>query len=305
MQGYSENHIRALHSEFRSHKKYAGKLAFFERVFGIIPFSFPPFDPQVRYLFQKEKTELLVDIFKKERNNPGLTEKKFCFGETFVFNIRPANSNSSTYSNYILSVFLSRSPSFEEWIRNNKSADKTIEFYLDEANGIINQIEYLLQNEYDKSFMLQCMSVFYKGLYDAFRQRINLPDKKRKFIELYLYAQGIIYANYIRQLKTNLQESRSPVDSSEPLHLDLPGRLDLLNELGVIHFLKNKYTGLDAASLENKVAEILCLITGEYLGKKELIAKILLAQNEQSLNGYSKKPSSDASRKIADLTIKK
>ncbi len=24
--------------------------------------------------------------------------------------------------------------------------------------------------------------------------RVNLPDKKRKFIELYLYAQGIIYS---------------------------------------------------------------------------------------------------------------
>ena len=303
MQGYSENHIRALHSEFRSHKKYAGKLAFFERVFGIIPFSFPPFDPQIQYLFQKEKTDVLVDIFKKERNNPGLTEKKFEFGETFVFNIKPANSNSSTYSNYILSVFLSRSPFFEEWFRNNKSADKSIEFYLDEANSIINHIENLLQNEYDKSFTLQCMSVFYKGFYDAFSKRINLPGKKRKFIELYLYAQGIIYSNYIRYLKTYLQESRNPVDLSEPLPFDLPGRLGLLNELGVIHFLKNKYAGLDEVSLENKVAEILCLVTGEHLGKKELVTQILLAQNGQSLNGYSKKQSSGASRKIPDLTI--
>ncbi len=43
-----------------------------------------------------------------------------------------------------------------------------IEFLLDEANGIVNKIEYYLHSEYDKSFRLQCMSIFYKGFYDAF-----------------------------------------------------------------------------------------------------------------------------------------
>ena len=117
MQFYSENQVRQLHAEFRGLKKYVDKLSFFDRLFGIIPFSFPDFDPQLGFLFQKEKTEELIDILRKERNNPALTEKKFSFGETFVFNIKPANSNSSAYSNYILSIFLSRSPAFEEWIR--------------------------------------------------------------------------------------------------------------------------------------------------------------------------------------------
>ncbi len=67
-----------------------------------------------------------------------------------------------------------------------------------------------LQNEYDKSFSLQCMSVFYKGFYDAFTNRVNRPGKKRKFIELYLYAQGIIYANYISSLKSCYAETPQP-----------------------------------------------------------------------------------------------
>ena len=83
MQRYSENQVRNLHAEFRSLKKYADKLAFFDRSFGIIPFSFPDFDPQLPFFFQEEKTEELVTIFKKERNNPGLTERKFSFGENF------------------------------------------------------------------------------------------------------------------------------------------------------------------------------------------------------------------------------
>src|ERR1700682_325855 len=120
MPSYSENQIRNLNREFKSLKKYVEKLAFFDRWFGIIPFAFPDFDPRLPFFFQREKTEELADIFKKERNNPGLTEKKFFFGENFIFNIKPANSNSSAYSHFILSCFLSRKPIFEIWIRQNK-----------------------------------------------------------------------------------------------------------------------------------------------------------------------------------------
>lgn len=282
MQGFSENQIRALHTEFKSQKKYTDKLAFFDRWFGIIPFPFPDLDPQLSFFFQKEKTEELVAIFKKERNNPGLTEKKFAFSETFVFNIKPANSNSSSYSSFILSSFLSRKPIFDDWIRQKKSGEKSVELFLDEANATVNQIEFCLQNEYDKSFKLQCMSVFYKGFYDSFRKRVNGPGKKRKFIELYLYAQGIIYANYISYLKTALKKSRNPVDLYKPVHLDLPAKLELLKELGIIDFLKGKYAGMDSDFFEHKITEIIYLITGEYPEQREL--ELLSIMNGQSAN---------------------
>jgi hypothetical protein len=280
MQRYSENQIRILHSEFRSHKKYAGKLAFFDNLFGIIPFSFPEFDPKLAYFFQKEKTEELIVIFRNERNNPGLTEKKFSFKETFVFNIKPANSNSSIYSNYILRSFISRAPVFEEWIQQYIRAGKTPEFYLDEANGVINSIEYILQNEQDKSFRVQCMSIFYKGFSDAFKRRVNLPDKKRKFIELYLYAQGIIYLNYIHSLKAAINKTHNPAELNRPQQLDLSGKLELMNELGMIDFLKSKFSGLNAVTIENEIAKIISLITGEYIEQKDLSFPFML-------NGHS------------------
>jgi hypothetical protein len=280
---YSENQIRNLYTEFKSLKKYVDKLAFFDRWFGIIPFAFPDFDPELLFFFQKEKTEELVSIFKKERNNPGLTEKKFFYSENFAFNIKPANSNSSTYSHFILSCFLSRKPVFEEWITQNISADKPVEIFLDEANGMVNHIENYLQNEYDKSFKLQCMSVFYRGFYDTFTKRINGPGKKRKFIELYLYAQGIIYADYISSLKTALRNSLNPVDLQKPVLLDLAGKLTLLNELGILDFLKKKYAGLEAVSLENKLAEMISLITGESIENKEMV--LLSMKNGLYTNG--------------------
>lgn len=201
MQPYSEKQIRKLHIEFRELKKYVDKLAFFDRMFDIIPFTFPEFDSQLGFLLDKGETDGLIAIFKNERNNPGLMEKNFLFHETFVFNIKPTNSNSAAYSNYILCRFLSRTPDFIEWIRKNRSAEKSVTTLLEKANDLINGIECRLLYEYDKSLQLQCMSVFYKGFYDSCSNSVHMPFKKRKFIELYLYAQGIIYANYIHALK--------------------------------------------------------------------------------------------------------
>jgi hypothetical protein len=274
MQLYSENQIRDLHSEFKNHKKYAAKLAFFDKYFGIIPFPFPDFDPQLSLFFQDEKTSTLISIFKMERNNPGLTEKKFSFREDFVFNIKPTNSNSAAYSSFILSRFLARAPAFDKWILDREKEGTPVEELLDQANGMVNKIEYRLQYEYDKSFHLQCMSVFYKGFYDAFCKQANLPGKKRKFIELYLYAQGIIYTHYIRSLKTALAKSRNPAEISDTKTLDFSGKLALLSDLGILDFLKRKFSRLDPFSFENKIAEIIRLITGETVERKDWVLSL-------------------------------
>jgi hypothetical protein len=201
MSSYSEKQIRKLHREFSSLKRYIEKLSFFNTAFNIIPFPFPDFDPQLKYLFEKEKTDALIDIFRNERNNPGLMRKNFIFKETYVFNIKPANSNSAVYSNYILSLFLSRAPDFFALKNGTLIQGPSNDLLLEEANGLINKIECRLRYAYDKSLEIQCMSVFYAGFFDRFSNNIHFPFKKRKFIELFLYAQGIIYADYIGALK--------------------------------------------------------------------------------------------------------
>ncbi len=302
---YSENQIRKRHAEFMSLKKYTDKLIFFDRLFDIIPFPFPHFDPQLSFFFQKEKKAELENIFKKERNNPGLTEKKFSYGKDFIFNIRPANSNNAVYSNYILSCFLSRAPAFADWIHQKTTVDKPVENFLEEANGIVNQIEFNLQYERDKSFNLQCMAVFYRGYYDAFCNRVYGSGKKRKFIELFLYAQGIIYANYISALKIAYEQSRNPVDLQQPVNMDLSGKLSLLHELGIIDFLKGKYAGLDTLSFEEKLAEMLCLIMGESIELKESVLRILSSLDRQA--GYRTGKSNDYAihQKVMQLAMGK
>jgi hypothetical protein len=275
MQNFSENQIRNLHSEFRGHKKYAGKLAFFDQQFGIIPFSFPDFDPRVGFLIQKEKIDNLYALYKQERNNPDLTEKRFSFGETFVFNIKPANSNSSVYNQYLLGSFLSRQPNFNDWIRQRISDMRPIESLLEEANGILNTIESCLKYDNDKSFRLQCMSIFYKGFYDGFSGRLNMADKKRKFTELFLYAQGIIYSRYTGSLKTEYYKFRYPVELKKRLPIGLEGKIELLFELGIIDFLHTGSNRFLHFSNEKMLAEIICQITGENTDRQDEVLKIL------------------------------
>jgi hypothetical protein len=300
---YSENQIRKRHAEFMGLKKYADKLIFFDHLFGIIPFPFPGFDPELTFLFQKEKTEELVNIYKKERNNRSLTEKKFSYGKDYIFNIRPANSNSAVYSNYILSIFLQRAPEFADWIDQAKTPEQPVEYLLDRANGFINDIEYRLQSRQDKGFSLQCMAVFYKGFYDAFSNQVFGPGKKRKFIELYLYGQGIIYLNYINSLKTALQHARLADEEQIPQHLDLTGQLNLLQELGVVDFLKSRYAGLDALSFENKLAEILCLITGENTDQKKTVLQLLASMNRQRQKQTAKSVENTVHQKIPNRSV--
>jgi hypothetical protein len=205
MKHYSEKQIILLQQEFKAIKRYSDKLSFYDRHFGIIPFEFPAFDPALLLFFEKEKSAALCEIFKKERNNPGLTEKLFRFQDEYRFSIKPANSNNAIYSNYILSQFLTQAPDFDGWIaereREANGSGSCRTGRLEKANTLLNEIEYRLRHDYDKSLLLHCMAVFYKGFYDAFTGSIVLPGKKRKFIELYLYAQGMIYAQYMNRLR--------------------------------------------------------------------------------------------------------
>ncbi len=235
---YSEEEIRSLHLEFRSMKRYPDRLAFYDRHFGIVPFVFPSFDPGLPYFFERDKTDALVELMRKERNNPELSERIFRFGEIYRFSIKPINSNNPLYSTYILCKFLLAAPGPESYLEQPLLRQDTK--LLDDGNRVINFIEYKLQNEYDKSPKLHCMTVFHRGFSDAFLQKVRLPDKKRKFIELYLYAQGILYAKYLAVLKSRVIPRRRTDKTVSP---PVSGNgMDLLNELGAIDLLQRKYT---------------------------------------------------------------
>jgi len=86
-----------------------------------------------------------------------------------------------------------------------------------------------------------------------------------------------------------------------PLNLDLPGKLRLMRELGIIDLLKNRYAGMDSLSWENKVAEILCLITGETFDQKEPVLQALSTLRSQGENGHTKNSANRIHQRILRL----
>jgi len=90
-------------------------------------------------------------------------------------------------------------------------------------------------------------------------------------------------------LKAALYKERNPAEFLQSHHLDLQGKLELLVELGVVEFLKNRYSAMDPVSFARKLAEVLCIIMGEEADQTELVLKILTEQEGQISNPENKK----------------
>ena len=162
---------------------------------------------------------------------------------------------------------------------------------------MVNSIEINLQNEYDKSFKLQCMSVFYRGFYDAFTRHLNGPGKKRKFIELYLYAQGMIYADFISSLKTAMRKASLPEDTKTQVPLDLTGKMNLMNELGILDFLADRYLNSGSSLPDIKLAETISQITGESPEQKEMILHLMKnMSHNKSITAFHRTMAADNSQ---------
>jgi len=115
------------------------------------------------------------------------------------------------------------------------------------------------------------MAVFIKG-YDDFvaGRRRPVHEKRKKFLELYLYAYGFLYAQYMQAL--DAAESGYP----QP---DLEKKIALLRELGVMEAIQKKYFTLNREELYVKTAEIVGFITGEQSKKvTERIGDLLMGQ---------------------------
>jgi hypothetical protein len=78
-----------------------------------------------------------------------------------------------------------------------------------------------------------------------------------------------------------------------------------MNELGIIDLLMTRFAGLNNISFENKMADILCLIMGEYADQKESVLKILSIMKKQAPGGMVKRESSGIRRKILETSTGK
>jgi len=268
---YSEDYIRQLFLEFQSLKKYTDKIAFYDKQFNIIPFSFPPFQTDILAFFGERNIQELALILQQEGKSAATLKKEFCFRErNYEFNIKPANSNNVLLNNYIIAKFIGQASHASEIIHNeikaSLKAGQSLPELLLATKKMLKFIEKKLHYEYDRSLMIKCMNVFNKGLMDFFVQNERPPfTKRRKFTELYLYSQGFLFGQYIEMLR-KLDNSNNAMEMSVTKSFrkkqDLSQKILVLKDLGIIDAIRKKYVFLGKAELDNKMIELICMITG-------------------------------------------
>lgn len=278
---FKEEEIREYHLRFSAIGKYRDRVALYDHVFGLFPYQFPPFDPELEMLFKLERTSVIDELLEKERRNTFVPEQKFVYGEdNFVFNVSPSNSNAVIFNDFIVSKFINSDTNFNHIItglRRNDKFDTQAAFKLhNRAMRNIHLIEEQIYGKKETSWRNQFMTVFYHGYFDCRHKTFKKFPRRKKLIELYLYSQGILYGNYIDELVE--LSSRGTETPHVPDHiLELDERLVLFNELGILDLLKRKYKKLGRAAAEKKITEILCLMLGESRSASQRVLDYLKA----------------------------
>lgn len=273
--------IKTLHEEFCSLKEYKDKLKFFDKHFGILPFNFPVFHPKLNILFDLKEIELLNDIYVKERASKNLLLKRFIFSnEEILFDITPETPYRQILNDYILEKFFresKKSLSFQIKTISKLGITNTriVEGHLNDTNKLINILKDKIKSQIERSYRNQFMNVFYEGYEDSNKKFMRKFPYKKKFIELYLYAQGVLFHNYSEKL-SDLQFSKSnqldTLIAEKPEDLKkLKAQFNMLKSLGIIDFLKYKYTYMKKTDLDPIIAETVCKIIGENINCKNHI----------------------------------
>lgn len=160
-----------LHKEFIGLANYHDNLAFYDQHFGILPFKFPVFKPELDILLKGDEINFLMEIFQKERKQPlNFIQTINDSTEIFVFNITPANTNRQFLTDYIINYFLSHDEGFNQIIKKIEETLATKKqawnMTLKAGNELVNLIKYKLSHNKERSFRNQFLHVFQNGFND-------------------------------------------------------------------------------------------------------------------------------------------
>lgn len=264
---YTAAKIKKYYLQFNALTKYADKVNFFDEHFSIIPFSFPPFDVNLYSFFSDENFYRLNEILQYERKENPLIRNFYIGEELYKFSIRPFHNNAIILNKYIISRFLGTTKDFSAQLQTTiqalEAAAISPALQLEKATDTLSFLQSRFRQEYKLNFKNQFITVFVRGMADANKQEQPLLfSRKKKMIELYLYAMGFLFERYLQELKKNLNAS-AETSSLKSMPDALEKKMLLLHELGCIKAINHKYAFLNKTERDKKIAEVLSLITGD------------------------------------------
>lgn len=286
---YPEEQIKAWHAEFQQIKIYKERLLFYERHFGLVEDEYPSFNVQLDFFFRQEGINILIELFEKERRHSLPLEKVFTFEEnSYHFNITPLNSYPEVFNDFVIEHFLQKDLGFRQSVQELRQAAITDHQQLARlqklANRKISQVADLLYSNTETSFRVKFMTVFYEGYADYTQNRFKKFSKRKKILELYLYSYGILFGKYLEALNNYSTDPETEKDFLE-YSADSPDcevQLELIRELGIIDFLRSKFTDTDLPATQLRIASLLCRIMGQSREQTASILKFLQLETRNS-----------------------
>jgi hypothetical protein len=220
---YSKNEIINLYNQFQQLYKYKERIAFYDRHFGILPFDFPFFDEKLPILFDDAVVQELKRIRDMEKLNTVNTKdpntkisntKVFTFKKSlYTFSVKPNTGVAKHYNEFILLKFITVNLSHSQQLKDTSylffSQQNEIKIMYCNAMKNLERIDEKLYKRYDTSIERSFLKVFMQGVIDFNNKSLKISKTKRKFIELYLYAQGILFAQYIQMLERLMELNKN------------------------------------------------------------------------------------------------
>lgn len=218
---HGEENIIRLHQEFKQLRTYKEKVEFFDQHFGCLTHAYPEFDPELKFLFQQEEFDAITDLFEKERRKAIILNKRYEIdGKMYLFNATPVNSNTVILNDYILYRFINNDKQFKSQLHEAelKSATNQPQIWEAWVNALnkIESIDNKLSGGEERGLRYRFMNVFINGYRDKEQGLLKKFFNRKKFIELYLYAQGVLFRQYFQQINHLCDFSDSAVQR-EPL----------------------------------------------------------------------------------------
>ena len=105
------------------------------------------------------------------------------------------------------------------------------------------------------------LRVFYNGFLAFNQGHDDIKTIRRKFLELFLYSQGLLLAEHWNDLQKKLEKSQNKRVSRKKL--SLPLKIVMLHELGIIDALQTRFKQNQIDGFHNQLANLICLITSE------------------------------------------
>ncbi|MFT4022238.1 MAG: hypothetical protein QM664_00480 [Flavihumibacter sp.] len=253
---YSEAEIQEIYLAYRQCRFFPEKLQLLHQYFGILPAGYPFFDPEGKMFSNAGTLAHLIELLEEERRKVYQPHWHFSFGANeYVFQLPLAAQQFATWNQFVIDAFIQQDHSFRslfELVENKlASADRMKEMYTRMRN-LLTAFADILQKHDVRNFHWQFINVFMRGYNDARQRRMQTLPARKKIIELYLYAQGTMHARLLALLEQKASAGQEWLK-----------KMELVNELGVIDFLRTQFARRDFSSHESRLVEALGVLTGE------------------------------------------